>query len=186
VYDNFSTGRVANLAILINEPRFTLVEQDIRQPFDLGKVDCLFNFASPASPADYARLGPETLIVGSEGTRNVLDLARKWQAGFLRASTSECYGEPEVHPQTVGYWPGESRWGRDRSTMRSKRFSGALIMAATVTTASVTHMVRIQTPTGRACSRPRSVIPNLMIQARRLRQSHVKQPSKATGPAPHI
>ena len=96
--DNLATGRTANLASFRNDSRFTLVEQDICVPFDLGRVDYLFNFASPASPADYARLGPETLNVGSQGTRNILDLARKYQAGFLHASTSECYGDPDVHP----------------------------------------------------------------------------------------
>ncbi len=76
--DNFATGRGANLAGLRNDARFTLVEQDICQPFDPGAVDYVFNFASPASPADYLRLGPETLYAGSVGTRNTLDLARKY------------------------------------------------------------------------------------------------------------
>ena len=69
--DNYATGRAANLAHLKNEPRFTLVEQDICKPFDVGKVDYLFNFASPASPADYARLGPETLDVGRTPNRHL-------------------------------------------------------------------------------------------------------------------
>ena len=127
--DNFATGRAANLAGLSHESRFTLVEQDICQPFDVGPVDYLFNFASPASPADYARLGPETLNVGSTGTRNVLDLARKYQAGFLHASTSECYGDPDVHPQVETYWGRVNPIGPRSVYDEAKRFSEALIMA---------------------------------------------------------
>ena len=91
--DNLSTGRLKNVAHLAAETRFNLIDQDICVPFDPGKVDFVFNFASPASPTDYDRLGPETLKVGSYGTVNALDIARKYQAGFLHASTSECYGD---------------------------------------------------------------------------------------------
>src|ERR1700710_3125624 len=87
--DNLSTGKLANLSHLERESRFSFVEHDITKPFDAGKVDFIFNFASPASPIDYTRLGPETLLVGSAGTTNTLDLARKHGAGFLHASTSE-------------------------------------------------------------------------------------------------
>src|SRR5579862_7477796 len=89
--DNLSTGNLANLRHHDRESRFSLLEHDITRPFDAGKVDFIFNFASPASPADYTRLGPETLLVGSAGTLNALNLARKYNAGFLHASTSECY-----------------------------------------------------------------------------------------------
>ena len=130
--DNFATGRSANLAGLSNDPRFTLVEQDICQPFDVGPVDYLFNLASPASPADYARLGPETLNVGSVGTTNVLHLARKYQAGFLHASTSECYGDPDVHPQTESYWGRVNPVGPRSVYDEAKRFSEACTMAATM------------------------------------------------------
>ena len=92
--DNLSTGNLANLSHLERESRFSFLEHDITKPFDPGKVDFIFNFASPASPTDYTRLGPETLLVGSAGTINALDLARKYSAGFLHASTSECYGDP--------------------------------------------------------------------------------------------
>ena len=74
--DNLSTGSMANLAHLAGEPRFTFLNQDITLPFDPGHVDYIFNFASPASPVDYDRLGPETLLVGSAGTINTLNLAR--------------------------------------------------------------------------------------------------------------
>src|SRR6267154_502101 len=102
--DNLSTGRLANLSHLERESRFHFLEQDITKPFDAGKVDFVFNFASPASPSDYTRLGPETLLVGSAGTINALDVARKYGAGFLHASTSECYGAPEVPPHAPSHW----------------------------------------------------------------------------------
>src|SRR5271170_1481366 len=73
--DNLSTGRLANLSHLERVSRFSLLEHDITKPFDAGKVDFIFNLASPASPTDYTRLGPETLLVGSVGTLNTLDLA---------------------------------------------------------------------------------------------------------------
>ena len=164
--DNFSTGRAANLAHLKNEPRFTLVEQDICQPFDLGHVDYLFNFASPASPADYARLGPETLDVGSTGTRNSLDVARKYNAGFLHASTSECYGDPEVHPQVETYWGHVNPIGPRSVYDEAKRFSEALIMAYHRYYGVNTHMVRIFNTYGpRLQPTDGRVISNLMIQA---------------------
>src|SRR5271168_1669162 len=102
--DNLATGNMANLAHLSGESRFTFLNQDNTLPFDPGPVDFIYNFASPASPVDYDRLGPETLLVGSAGTVNALNLARKYKAGFLQASTSECYGDPEVHPQVETYW----------------------------------------------------------------------------------
>jgi dTDP-glucose 4,6-dehydratase len=162
--DNFATGRVANLATMINEPRFTLVEQDICEPFDLGKIDYLFNFASPASPADYARLGPETLHVGSQGTRNALDLARKYNAGFLHASTSECYGDPDVHPQTESYWGRVNPIGPRSVYDEAKRFSEALIMAYHRYYSVDSHMVRIFNTYGpRLQPTDGRVISNLMI-----------------------
>ena len=164
--DNFATGRSANLAGLNNESRFTLVEQDICEPFDLGPVDYLFNFASPASPSDYARLGPETLNVGSQGTRNALDLARKYQAGFLHASTSECYGDPDVHPQAETYWGRVNPIGPRSVYDEAKRFSEALIMAYHRYYGVDTHMVRIFNTYGpRLQPTDGRVISNLMIQA---------------------
>jgi nucleoside-diphosphate-sugar epimerase len=102
--DNLCTGSLRNLEHLKSESRFEIREADITQPFDPGHVDYVFNFASPASPVDYYRLGIETLMVGSAGTKNALEIARKYGAKFLHASTSECYGDPAVHPQTEDYW----------------------------------------------------------------------------------
>ncbi len=131
-----------------------------------ARIDYLFNFASPASPADYARLGPETLNVGSQGTRNALDLARKYQAGFLHASTSECYGDPDVHPQTETYWGRVNPIGPRSVYDEAKRFSEALIMAYHRYYGVDTHMVRIFNTYGpRLQPTDGRVISNLMIQA---------------------
>ncbi len=164
--DNLATGRPANVAALAHEPRFTLVQQDICIPFDLGPVDYIFNFASPASPADYSRLGPETLQVGSAGTKNVLDLARKYEAGFLHASTSECYGDPTVHPQRESYWGNVNPIGPRSVYDEAKRFSEALTMAYYRYYNVNTHMVRIFNTYGpRLQPTDGRVISNLMIQA---------------------
>jgi dTDP-glucose 4,6-dehydratase len=85
--DNLSTGSMENLAHLANELRFHFEQRDICQPFDPGPVDYVFNFASPASPPEYLRLGLETLRVGSAGTENTLEIASKYGAGYLHAST---------------------------------------------------------------------------------------------------
>ena len=126
--DNFCTGRAANIEHLKDESRFSVVERDICVPFDLGPVDFVFNFASPASPVDYMRLGIETLRVGSEGTKNALEVARKYGAGFLHASTSECYGDPTVHPQPESYWGHVNPIGPRSVYDEAKRFSEALVM----------------------------------------------------------
>src|SRR6185437_12591747 len=120
--DNLCTGNLDNLRQLDRESRFSFVEQDICKQFDAGKVDFIFNFASPASPKDYLRLGVETLSVGSTGTANTLDLARKYNAGYLHASTSECYGDPEVHPQVETYWGNVNPIGPRSVYDEAKRF----------------------------------------------------------------
>ena len=127
--DNLCTGSHANLAHLRRESRFELLEHDICRPFEPGSVDYVFNFASPASPVDYHRLGIETLMVGSIGTRNLLDIARNHRAKFLHASTSECYGDPAVHPQTEDYWGNVNPVGPRSVYDESKRFSEALTVA---------------------------------------------------------
>jgi len=102
--DNLCTGNRENIAHLAAEPRFHFEERDICQPFDPGPVDYVFNFASPASPQEYLRLAIETLSVGSAGVENTLEIAARYGAGYLHASTSECYGDPLQHPQTEDYW----------------------------------------------------------------------------------
>src|SRR5215469_9539332 len=164
--DNLSTGRLANLSHLERETRFRFVEQDITKPFDTGKVDFIFNFASPASPNDYTRLGPETLLVGSAGTINTLDLARKYGAGFLHASTSECYGDPEVHPQVETYWGNVNPIGLRSVYDEAKRFSEAAIMAYHRYYNVDTHLVRIFNTYGpRLQPNDGRVISNFMMQA---------------------
>jgi dTDP-glucose 4,6-dehydratase len=103
VVDNLLTGRLANIRHLQNEPRFEFVEQDICDPFDPGRVDYVFHFASPASPVDYGVHGIHTLKVGSLGTFHALGVARKYGAKYLVSSTSECYGDPLEHPQRETY-----------------------------------------------------------------------------------
>jgi dTDP-glucose 4,6-dehydratase len=166
--DNLSTGSMDNLRQLAGESRFSFVEQDICKPFDIGKVDFVFNFASPASPVDYSRLGVETLLVGSTGTVNTLDLARKYNAGYLHASTSECYGDPEVHPQVETYWGNVNPIGPRSVYDEAKRFSEAVVMAYHRYYGVDTHLVRIFNTYGpRLQVNDGRVISNFMSQALR-------------------
>jgi dTDP-glucose 4,6-dehydratase len=164
--DNLSTGNLANLAHLAAEPRFAFLEHDITLSFDPGPVDYIFNFASPASPVDYARLGPETLLVGSAGTINLLHLARKYNAGFLQASTSECYGDPEVHPQIESYWGHVNPIGPRSVYDEAKRFSEAAVTAWHRYYGVNTHIARIFNTYGpRLQANDGRVISNFMMQA---------------------
>ncbi len=164
--DNLLTGRAANLAHLGSEPRFEFLQQDVCQPFDCGKVEYIFHFASPASPADYLKYGIQTLQTGSVGSIHCLDLARKYKAKFLLASTSECYGDPQEHPQTESYWGHVNPIGPRSVYDEAKRFAEALTMAYrryhTVDTRIVrifnTYGPRLQLNDGR-------VISNFMRQA---------------------
>jgi dTDP-glucose 4,6-dehydratase len=166
--DNLCTGAIANLKHLEREPRFQLLEHDITEPFDPGHVDFVFNFASPASPADYMRLGVETLLVGSRGTINTLDLARTYDAGYLHASTSECYGDPLVHPQVETYWGHVNPIGPRSVYDEAKRFSEAAVTAYNRYYGVDTRMVRIFNTYGpRLQANDGRVISNLMMQAMR-------------------
>ncbi len=166
--DNLCTGAIANLKHLEREPRFQLLEHDITEPFDPGHVDFVFNFASPASPADYMRLGVETLLVGSRGTINTLDLARTYHAGYLHASTSECYGDPLVHPQVETYWGHVNPIGPRSVYDEAKRFSEAAVTAYNRYYGVDTRMVRIFNTYGpRLQANDGRVISNLMMQALR-------------------
>jgi dTDP-glucose 4,6-dehydratase len=164
--DNLSTGKTANLDHLSSEPRFRFLEQDITRAFDPGRIDYIFNFASPASPVDYARLGVETLQVGSAGTLNTLEIARKYYAGYIHASTSECYGDPEVHPQVETYWGNVNPVGPRSVYDEAKRFSEAAVMAYHRYHHVNTHLVRIFNTYGpRLQANDGRVISNFMIQA---------------------
>src|SRR6202789_2897337 len=166
--DNLSTGNLENLAHLKNEPRFIFEQRDITQPFDIGKVDYVFNFASPASPVDYMRLGIETLLVGSAGTLNTLEIAKKHSAGYLHASTSECYGDPLVHPQVESYWGNVNPIGPRSVYDEAKRFSEAAVAAYHRYHGVNTHLVRIFNTYGpRLQPHDGRLISNLMMQALR-------------------
>lgn len=141
--DNLSTGNLDNLAHLRTDSAFAFEQRDICEPFDPGKVDYVFNFASPASPPHYLRLGIETLRVGSLGTENALRIAERWNAGFLHASTSECYGDPLEHPQSETYWGNVNPIGPRSVYDESKRYAEALVTAYHRYRGVNTHMVRI-------------------------------------------
>ncbi len=166
--DNLSTGNLANLAHLKTERRFRFQQTDICLPFDVGRVDFVFNFASPASPIDYTRLGIETLQVGSAGTLNTLEIARRHGAGYLHASTSECYGDPLVHPQVESYWGNVNPIGPRSVYDEAKRFSEAAVSAYHRYHNVNTHLVRIFNTYGpRLQANDGRVISNLMTQALR-------------------
>jgi dTDP-glucose 4,6-dehydratase len=166
--DNLATGSLANLAHLKTESRFRFEQIDICTPFDLGCVEYVFNFASPASPVDYMRLGIETLRVGSAGTLNTLEVAKKYNAAYLHASTSECYGDPEVHPQVESYWGNVNPIGPRSVYDEAKRFSEAAVSAYHRYHGVNTHLVRIFNTYGpRLQANDGRVISNLMMQALR-------------------
>jgi dTDP-glucose 4,6-dehydratase len=166
--DNLSTGDKENIAHLSNDPHFQFEQKDICQPFDPGHVDYVFNMASPASPPEYLRLAIETLRVGSMGTENTLQIAAKYGAGYLHASTSECYGDPLVHPQTEEYWGNVNPVGPRSVYDEAKRFSEALVMAYHRSMGVNTHLVRIFNTYGpRLHPSDGRVISNFMMQALR-------------------
>ena len=127
--DSLVTGRSCNIEHLSDDDHFTFVQHDICEPFDFGPFDYVFHFASPASPFDYLKLGIETLKAGSIGTTNVLDLAAKYRAKYLVASTSECYGDPAIHPQPESYWGNVNPIGPRSVYDEAKRFTEAMTMA---------------------------------------------------------
>ncbi|SQD98278.1 NAD-dependent epimerase/dehydratase [Parafrankia sp. Ea1.12] len=128
--DNFLTGRKGNVEHLLDRPGFELLEQDVAERVEVaGTVDAVLEFASPASPLDYARYPIETLKAGAHGTLNTLDLARAKGARFLLASTSEVYGDPLVHPQEESYWGHVNPIGPRSMYDEAKRFAEALTTA---------------------------------------------------------
>jgi len=166
--DNLCTGNLDNLAHLKREPRFFFEQKDITKPFDPGEVGYVFNMASPASPVDYMRLGIETLLVGSAGTLNTLEIAKKYGAGYLHASTSECYGDPLVHPQVETYWGNVNPIGPRSVYDEAKRFSEAAVAAYHRYHGVNTHLVRIFNTYGpRLAPNDGRLISNLVMQALR-------------------
>jgi len=166
--DNLLTGRESNLRHLRNEPRFEFQQIDVNDAFDCGKVDYVFHFACPASPVDYMQHGIETLKVGSQGTLNTLEVARKYRAKYLIASTSECYGDPLEHPQKETYWGNVNPVGPRSVYDEAKRFAEALTMAYQRYHKLDTRIVRIFNTYGpRMQLNDGRVIPNFMKQALR-------------------
>ena len=132
--DNFATGRRENVAHLSGNAKFTLIEHDITLPWPAhqalsAKFDAVLDYASPASPNDFATMPLEILAVGSTGTRNLLDRAKADGAVFFLTSTSEVYGDPLVHPQPETYWGNVSSIGPRSCYDEAKRFSEAITMA---------------------------------------------------------
>jgi dTDP-glucose 4,6-dehydratase len=141
--DNLITGRMGNIEHLAREQRFEFLQQNVSQQFDPDKVDYVFHFASPASPVDYLKHGIETLQVGSYGSINCLEIARKYGAKYLLASTSECYGDPLEHPQAESYWGHVNPIGPRSVYDEAKRFAEAVTMAYHRYQTVDTHIVRI-------------------------------------------
>jgi dTDP-glucose 4,6-dehydratase len=128
--DNFLTGDAANLEHLGDHDRFTLIEHDVTNHLDVsGQIDAVLHFASPASPIDYLELPIQTMKVGALGTHNMLGLAKDKGARFMLASTSEVYGDPEIHPQPETYWGNVNPIGPRGVYDEAKRFAEALTFA---------------------------------------------------------
>jgi dTDP-glucose 4,6-dehydratase len=142
--DNFLTGKPRNVAELVGRPGFELVQADVVKPLQVeGRVDYVLNFASPASPIDYARFPIETLRVGSLGTEHGLQLAEEKGATFLHASTSEVYGDPLVHPQPETYFGNVNPIGPRSCYDEAKRYAEAITVAYARTRAVPIRIVRI-------------------------------------------
>jgi dTDP-glucose 4,6-dehydratase len=166
--DNLLTGRLSNIEHLRHDSRFSFLEHDVCKPIPCGEVNYVFHFASPASPVDYAAHGIETLQVGSYGTFESLEIARRYGAGFMMASTSECYGDPLVHPQIETYWGNVNPIGPRSVYDEAKRFSEAVTMAYHRYHKVDTRILRIFNTYGpRMQINDGRVVPNFMCQALR-------------------
>ena len=165
--DNFITGNVANIEHLAGNERYRFIKHDVSNYIFLpDDVDYIFHFASPASPIDYLEHPIPTLKVGSLGTHNALGLAKAKGAGFLLASTSECYGDPLVHPQREDYWGNVNPIGPRGVYDEAKRFAEAITMAYHRFHGVNTHIVRIFNTYGpRMRLRDGRVVPAFIGQA---------------------
>lgn len=167
--DNFITGHKRNLAHLESQSDFFFIEHDVSTPLFLAeRIDGVLHFASPASPVDYLELPIQTLKVGSLGTHNMLGLAKAHSARFLLASTSEVYGDPQVHPQSETYWGHVNPIGPRGVYDEAKRFAEAMTMAYHRHHGTDTRMVRIFNTYG-SRMRPADgrVVSNFIVQALR-------------------
>ena len=142
--DSLITGNVANIEHLAGNKNYKFICHDVTDFIYIpGKVDYVWHFASPASPIDYLRIPIPTLKVGSLGTHNALGLAKDKGAAFILASTSECYGDPLIHPQTEDYWGNVNPIGPRGVYDEAKRFAEAITMAYHRYHSMNTHIVRI-------------------------------------------
>ena len=172
VADNLLTGQPANLAHQAGNPALRIVDQDISAPFGSeladGTFDRIYHLASPASPRGYARFPIETLLVNSQGTHRLLDLAQQHGARFLLASTSEVYGDPQVHPQVETYWGNVNPIGPRACYDEGKRFAETMTVEYVRQRRVDARIARIFNTYG-----PRShpgdgrVVPNFCVQALR-------------------
>jgi dTDP-glucose 4,6-dehydratase len=170
--DNLITGSRQNLAQLERHPRFRFLEYDVTHPLDDAHLDDSFDgvwhLASLASPKDYLAHPIETLEVGSAGTRNLLEIARRDEARFLLTSTSECYGDPLEHPQVETYWGHVNPVGVRSCYDESKRYAEALTMAYHRTHGVRTNIARIFNTYGpRMALEDGRVVPAFLDQALR-------------------
>jgi len=165
--DNFITGAKDNLSHLGKNKKFKFQKADVSKPLKVaGKVSYVLHFASPASPPDYLKHPIETMMVGSVGTQNALELALNKNAKFFLASTSECYGDPEVSPQPEEYWGHVNPIGPRGVYDEAKRFSEAMTMAYHRYHKVDTHIVRIFNTYGpRMRLNDGRALPNFVYQA---------------------
>jgi nucleoside-diphosphate-sugar epimerase len=169
--DDLSTGSRENVAHLLDNDQFSLIVTDVSEKVELGTgepIDAVCNLASPASPPAYLRRPLATLAVGSEGTRRLLEVAQEHGARFLMASTSEIYGDPEVHPQVESYRGNVDPTGPRSVYDEAKRFSESLTMAMHRTHGVNVGIVRIFNTYGpRLSAGDGRVVSNFIVQALR-------------------
>ncbi|MBI3654415.1 MAG: SDR family oxidoreductase [Acidobacteria bacterium] len=167
VFDNLITGRVANIEHLFGRDDFHFFKQDVTEYLHYtGTIDAVVHFASPASPIDYLQLPIQTLKVGSLGTHKALGLAKEKGAKFLLASTSEVYGDPQIHPQPESYWGHVNPVGPRGVYDEAKRFAEAMTMAYHRYHQVDTRIVRIFNTYGpRMRPQDGRVVSNFIVQA---------------------
>ena len=167
--DNLVTGSEGNAAYLVKHPRFRTMRHDVSNYIDVpGPVDYVLHFASPASPVDYLKLPIQTLKVGALGTHNSLGLALAKKAKYFLASTSECYGDPQISPQLESYWGHVNPIGPRGVYDEAKRYAEAMAMAYHRFHGVDTHIVRIFNTYGpRMRLNDGRALPNFVYQALR-------------------
>jgi dTDP-glucose 4,6-dehydratase len=165
--DNLVTGAESNISHLLRHPRFRFAQQDVTTYIDVsGPVEAVMHFASPASPPDYLKLPIQTLKVGALGAHNTLGLAMAKKAKYMLASTSECYGDPEVSPQPESYWGRVNPIGPRGVYDEAKRFAEAITMAYHRYHGVDTRIVRIFNTYGpRMRLNDGRALPNFLYQA---------------------